>query len=428
MKYIYFDALSGLSGDMILGALLDLGVSSTLFKEKMAEMNLPVKIQIKVVRRAALRGLKVNVLVQNGKIKPRKWPAIEKIIEQSPFSSSVKKNSLVIFKKLFEAEARAHGQKLEETHLHEAGANDSIIDIVGCCFLAETLNVGRFYSSPLNLGQGWVKGSHGLLPVPAPAVTELLKGIPVYSAWAKEELVTPTGAAIVSTLVKKFIPFPEICYEKIGCGAGHRDFPEFPNILRVFYGDMKEFKAGNRIFIIETNVDDSSPQIMGSILDKAFELGALDAFLTPVFMKKNRLATKLTVLAEADKIDTLIDAIFRETSSIGVRYFPVERRVLERKAVKVNVRGEDIAVKVAYLEGKEVNIQPEFSDCLKLAKKSQKPVKSIIELARAEFAKKSTEGSQEKDLTAQDSQIRNARQWPQKARRKKWIARELKKA
>jgi len=387
MKYIYLDASAGLSGDMILGALLDLGVSSSLFREKMAELKLPVEIQLKETKRATLRGLKVDVLVKAKKMVERKRSDIEDIIKRSSFSSSVKKNASAIFKKLFEAEARVHGHCVNEAHLHEAGADDAIVDIVGCCFLAEILDISEFYCSPLNLGQGWVKSSHGRLPVPAPAVAELLKGIPVYSAWIKAELVTPTGAAIVSTLVKKFIPLPEISYEKIGCGAGTRNFRELPNILRAFYGNKKEFNAERKAYMIEANIDDSNPQILATFFDTAFKLGALDVFLTPVLMKKGRLATKLTVLTETDKIDSLISAVFKETSSIGVRYFPVERRVLERKIEKVGILGEKVAIKISYQEGKEVNIQPEFSDCLRLAKKSDLSVKEIRQLVLKEFYK-----------------------------------------
>jgi len=387
MNYVYFDAPAGLSGDMILGALLDLGVSPDVFKKKMAELDLPVEIRIKEAKRASLRGIKVDIAVKRKKSRARKWRDIESFIKKSPFSSSVKKNALAIFKRLFEAEAKVHGHSFKEAHLHEAGADDAIIDIVGCCFLAEKLKINEFYSSPLNVGEGWVKISHGILPVPPPAVAELLKNIPVYSAWVKKELVTPTGAAIVSTLVKKFIPFPEISYKRIGCGAGSRNFPRFPNILRVFYGSKKAFREEKRIYTIEANIDDANPQVLGAFFDTASKLGALDVSLTPVMMKKNRLATKLTVLTEIDKVDKLIEAIFRETSTIGVRYFPVERRVLERKSIEVNVLGEKIAIKLAYLGDREVNIQPEFADCLKLARKKNLPVKKVVQLALEEFSK-----------------------------------------
>jgi uncharacterized protein (TIGR00299 family) protein len=385
MKYVYFDASSGLSGDMILGALLDLGVSQDTFIQKMTELALPVDIQVEETKRASLRALKVGVHVRSQTEKTRKWSDVEKLITKSSFTESVKNSALQIFRRLFEAEAHVHGHTFHETHLHEAGADDAIIDIVGCCFLAEQLNIHKFYASPLNVGQGSVQTSHGVLPVPPPAVAELLKKIPVYSGFVKEELVTPTGAAIVASLVEKFLPFPELCYEKVGCGAGGRDFPDFPNILRAFYGENQNSGVNRDIYMIETNVDDSTPEILASIFDKAFSLGALDVYLTPVVMKKNRLASKLTILAELDKMDVLIRTIFEETSSIGVRYFPVSRRVLERKLFKVQLFGEEIPVKVAFSGTKAVNIQPEFSDCLILAQKKDLPVKQVIELVKQEY-------------------------------------------
>ena len=388
MKYCYFDASTGLSGDMILGALLDLGVSPALFKEKMNELGLPVNIQIRETKRASLRGLKVDVQVKRKKAEARRWTDVQTLLEGSPFSPEVKKNALAIFKNLFTAEAKVHGNKFSQTHLHEIGADDAIIDILGSCFLAEVLDISDFYSSPLNLGAGWAKSSHGVLPVPSPATAQLLKNIPVYSAWIKEELVTPTGAAIAVTLVKKFIPFPEITYEKIGHGAGNKDFPKLANILRVFYGKKEEFRAQKKVYTIEANIDDSNPQVLASFFDKAMKSGALDVFFTPVLMKKNRLATKLTVLATADKIDFLINTIFKETSSIGVRYYAVERRVLEREIKKVKILEEEVGIKVSYLEGEEVNVQPEFLDCLRLAKKNERPVKEITQLALMEYLKK----------------------------------------
>lgn len=385
MKFVYFDAFSGLSGDMILGALLDLGVPPDTFIQKMAEFDLPVHIRVQETKRSSLRALKVDVHVRSKTEKTRKWADVEKLITNSTFTESVKNNALQIFQRLFEAEAHVHGHTFQKTHLHEAGADDAIIDIVGSCFLFEQLNISKFYASPLNVGQGSVKTSHGILSVPPPAVAELLKGIPVYSDFVKQELVTPTGAAIVSSVVEKFLPFPELCYEKVGCGAGGRDFPDFPNILRVFYGERQSTETDRDIYVIETNIDDSTPEILASFYDKAFSLGALDVYLTPVFMKKNRLATKLTLLAELDKMDTLMSAIFEETSSLGVRYFPVSRRVLERKIVKVRLFGEEIPVKVAFSGPKAVNIQPEFSDCLKLAQKKDLPVKHVMELVKQEY-------------------------------------------
>lgn len=388
MKYIYFEAKAGLSGDMILGALLDLGISPARFKAKMAELRLPVRIEIKETERSHCRGLKVDIHIKKHESHPRKWKDVAAFINKSGFSPAVRDRGLAIFKNLFAAESKVHGCRFEDTHLHEAGADDALVDVLGCLWLAEELNIGEFFCSPLNVGEGWVKTSHGVFPVPPPAVSELLKGIPVYSAHAREELVTPTGAAIVKTLVKKFIPFPELTYEKIGCGAGRRDPQGLPNILRAFYGEKALFSPDKQVFIIEATIDDSSPQILAAFMDRAFELGALDVYFTPVVMKKNRLATKLTLMAGLDKIDSLITAVFKETSSIGVRYFPVERRTLERTIKKIRLLGEPVGIKISTLGGDEVNVQPEFSDCLNLARKKGLPVKDVLRLALKEFSKK----------------------------------------
>ncbi|MBN1274371.1 MAG: nickel pincer cofactor biosynthesis protein LarC [Candidatus Aminicenantes bacterium] len=381
MKYAYLDASAGVSGDMLLGALLDLDYPHEKFNKAIKSLGLPVKITIRETKRGALRALKVEVAIEGKSSKARKWKDIETFIEGIPFSPEVKKNARAVFKNLLTAEAKVHGHTFEKAHLHEAGADDALVDIIGTCYLIEKLELNPLICSPLNVGTGWVKAAHGILPVPPPAVGELLKNVPVYSAWVNEELVTPTGAALVSTLAEKFIPFPEICYDRIGYGAGSRDFPHMANILRIFSGDASYFEPGKKIYVIEANIDDSNPQVLAHFFDRALELGALDVFLTPITMKKNRLGTKLTVLSEIDKIDTLIGLLFRETSSIGVRFHPVERRVLRREIKKVSVLGEKVSVKVSFFEGQEVSAQPEFDNCRQLAKKKDVPLKEIIRLA-----------------------------------------------
>lgn len=385
MKYVFFDAPSGLSGDMILAALLDLGVDRSLFVRKMGGLRLPVDIDVRETRKGPLRALKAEVHIRRKKPVERNWADIEKIIRKSSFTETVKRNALAIFKNLFEAEAKVHGRPFHQAHLHEAGADDALIDIVGTCFLAEILGIGAFYCSPLNVGAGSVKTSHGILPVPAPAVAELLKNAPVYSSWVKEELVTPTGAAIISTLTRRFLAFPEASYEKIGCGAGSKEFEELPNILRAFYGDAGESSGGRKVYVIEATIDDSTPQILANCIDTALGLGALDAFLTPVVMKKNRLATQVTVLAEEDRRDLLIDSIFRETTSIGVRFYPVERKTLAREIRTASVAGEKVGLKISSLGGKVMNVQPEYSDCLNASDKLGLPLKDVMRKALKEF-------------------------------------------
>jgi hypothetical protein len=219
-------------------------------------------------------------------------------------------------------------------------------------------------------------------------VAELLKNAPVYSAWVESELVTPTGAAIVSTLAKRFTKLPELVYERIGCGAGTKEFPEIPNVLRAFCGQARSFDEARHVYIIEATMDDASPQLLAHFLERAFEEGAMDATLSPVVMKKNRLGTKLTLLADIDKMDALIEAVFRETTSIGVRYYPVGRRVLGREFRTVRVGGEKVGIKVASLGGRPVNVQPEYEDLLKAARKTKRPLKEIAHLAVSEFVKK----------------------------------------
>jgi uncharacterized protein (TIGR00299 family) protein len=388
MKYVYFDASSGASGDMILGALLDLGVDPALFKQKMAGLHLPVEIVVRRVRRGGFGAVKVDVRVKGHEHIERTFADVERVVRRSRFSPSVKDRALAIFERLFEAEAKVHGRRFKEAHLHEAGADDALVDVVGTAFLLDELGIGDVYCSPLNVGSGWVKTSHGVLSVPPPAVAELLKNAPVYSAWVESELVTPTGAAIVSTLTKRFTKLPELVYERIGCGAGTKEFPEIPNVLRAFHGEARSFDEAKHVYIIEATLDDASPQLLAHFLGRAFEEGAMDATLSPVVMKKNRLGTKLTLLASVDKMDALIEAVFRETTSIGVRYYPVGRRVLEREFRTVRVGGEKIGIKVASLGGRPVNVQPEYEDLLKAARKTKRPLKEIAHLAVSEFAKK----------------------------------------
>jgi uncharacterized protein (TIGR00299 family) protein len=388
MKYVYLDASSGVSGDMCLGALLDLGVEDALFKEKMGGLRLPVDIAVRRVRRGGFAAVKVDVEIKGNEGIERTYGDVERIILKSRFAPVVKDRALTVFKKLFEAEAKVHGRAFKQAHLHEAGADDALVDVVGTAFLLEELGVGDVICSPLNVGSGWVKTSHGRLAVPPPAVAELLKKAPVYSAWVDTELVTPTGAAIVSALTRKFSKLPELVYEKVGRGAGTKEFPEIPNILRVYYGESEDFSESKSVFVVEATIDDASPQLLAHFLERAFEEGALDATLSPVVMKKNRLGTKLTLLVADEKREALIEAVFRETTSIGVRYYPVGRRVLDREFESVSVGGEKIGVKVASLGGRTVNVQPEYEDLLKAARKSGRPLKEIAHLAVSEFAKK----------------------------------------
>ena len=389
MKYVYLDASSGVSGDMCLGALLDLGVDPASFKERMAGLRLPVEIAVRRVRRGGFAAVKVDVEIRGHEHVERTFADVERIIAKSRFAPAVKDRAITVFKRLFEAEAKVHGRRFKEAHLHEAGADDALVDVVGTAYLLDELNVADVYCSPLNVGSGWVDTSHGRLAVPPPAVAELLKEAPVYAAWVESELVTPTGAAIVAALTKKYSKLPELVYEKIGRGAGTKEFLEIPNILRVYYGDAAAFDETKAVFVVEATIDDASPQLLAHFLERAFEEGALDATLSPVVMKKNRLGTKLSLLVEGGRLDVLIEAVFRETTSIGIRFYPVGRRVLERDFRTVRVSGEKIGLKLASLDGRTVNVQPEYEDLLRAARRTGTPLKEIAHRAVCEFHKKS---------------------------------------
>jgi uncharacterized protein (TIGR00299 family) protein len=381
MKYVYFDASSGVSGDMCLGALLDLGIDPNLFKEKMAGLHLPVEIKVRRVRRGGFAALKVDVDIRRRGHIERTFADVERIVLKARFAPAVKDRALAVFRRLFEAEAKVHGRRFKDAHLHEAGADDALVDIIGTAFLLEELGVRDVYCSPLNVGSGWVETSHGRLAVPPPAVAELLRKAPVYAAWVESELVTPTGAAIVAALAGRFTKLPELVYDRIGRGAGTKEFSEIPNILRAYLGNAAAFDETKNVFLVEATVDDATPQLLAHFIERAFEEGALDATLSPVVMKKNRLGTKLSLLVTGARMDALIEAVFRETTSIGVRYYPVGRRVLEREFRTVRVGGERIGLKVAALGGRTVNVQPEFEDLLKAARKTGKPLKEIAHKA-----------------------------------------------
>jgi uncharacterized protein (TIGR00299 family) protein len=388
MKYVYIDASSGISGDMTLAALLDLGVDPALFKARMAGLRLPVDITVRRVRRGGFAALKVDVEVKGHDHPERTYADIERVVRRSRLAPAVKDRALAVFTRLFQAEAKVHGRKLKEAHLHEAGADDALVDIVGTSFLLEELGVAEVYCSPLNVGSGWVVTSHGRLSVPPPAVAELLKKAPVYAAWAESELVTPTGAAIVAVLARRFVKLPELAYDRIGRGAGTRELPEIPNILRIYYGDAAAFDAAKRCFMVEATIDDASPQLLAHFLERALDEGALDVTLSPVVMKKNRLGTKLAVLVDAGRMDALIETVFRETTSIGVRYYPVGRRVLDREMRNVRVGGEKVGLKVAALGGRTVNVQPEFDDLVRAARRTGRPLKEVAHAAVSAFAKR----------------------------------------
>jgi len=390
MRLAYFDCFSGISGDMILGALVDMGVP---LKELAKRLScLPItgyKLNAKIVKRAGFKATKVDVKLQGsegrGRGSAKKWKDIKEIINASTLSSEIKQKGLNIFKRLFEAEANVHGERFDKVHLHELGAVDCIIDIFGVLISLDMLDIEKIYSSPLNLGSGAIKTGHGILSVPAPATIELLKNVPVYSSDVSSELTTPTGAVIISSIAEGFGLMPHMQVSKIGIGAGNKDFKNQPNVLRVFIGEDKGQVIrvkGQEISVIETNIDDMNPQIYEYVMERLFKTGALDVFLTQVIMKKGRPGIKLTVLCNNNRRDDLIKIIFSETTSIGLRFYEVQRETLNRTIELVDTKFGKMRRKISRLRGNIIKITPEYEDCKKIARKLKIPLIDVIKAVK----------------------------------------------
>lgn len=390
MKTLYFDCFAGASGDMILGALVGAGVDPKVLTEQLSLLNVQgFRVHFKTVTRAGLSATHAIVETQH-EHKHRHLEDILEIINNSSLTDAVKQRATRIFTRLAEAESRVHNEPIEKIHFHEVGALDAIVDVVGAAICFEILGVERFSSSPLHVGSGFVQMEHGRFPVPPPAVAELLKGVPFYSTEIKGELLTPTGAAIITTVSEQFGAIPSIESTAVGYGAGTREYEGFPNVLRVFIGETRPQDANiDRLTMIETNIDDLSPQVLGHVMERAFELGALDCYFTSVQMKKNRPGTLLSMLCGHDQKNELMRLLFEETTTLGVRTYEVERRALERTVVSVETQYGPIDVKVAVLNGHVVNAMPEFEQCRRLAKGAGIPLKRVEEAARTAWKQQS---------------------------------------
>jgi uncharacterized protein (TIGR00299 family) protein len=386
MKIAYFDCFSGISGDMCLGALVDAGVPLEELKKELRK--LPVtgfRLRAKKVARSGISATKVDVVLESGgrgRKEARRWDDIRGIIGEASFSSGIKGKGERIFRTLFEAEAKVHGEPFRKVHLHELGAVDCLADVFGTLAGLELLGVEKVYASPLNVGGGSVSTEHGLLPVPAPATAEILKGIPVYSSGDLHELTTPTGAAILKCLSCGFDGLPPLVPQIIGTGAGKRDITGRPNALRLLIGTAHREEDRKTVTVIETNIDDMNPQVYGHLTEGLFAKGALDVFMTQVIMKKMRPGVRLTVLCGKDKREDLMALILRETTSIGIRWYEASRMTMERVVRKVRTKYGEVRVKVSGLEGIEMKTAPEYEDCRKLAKKKGVPLLDVIEEAK----------------------------------------------
>jgi uncharacterized protein (TIGR00299 family) protein len=451
MRIAYLECFSGMSGDMFLGALIDAGVSPRVLEEAVAALDVGARLEISRVVRSGISATKVDVWVDGEKDLPREeyWaeegvaravspaktdhrhsdhshpeheqhhnhehsseagssragvPAphehshgrglteIREIISKAEISDAAKKTAVAIFEALGMAEAKIHATSIEKVHFHEVGAVDAMVDIVCAAVGSEALGVEEIICSPLNVGGGTVKCAHGTFPVPAPATVELLEGAPVYSSGVQAELVTPTGAAIVKILARRFAAFPEMRIDKSGYGAGSRDFPGHPNVVRLTIGEAASTLAGktasDTVTILEANLDDLNPQVFGYVMDRLLEEGALDAFGVPVQMKKNRPGTLLTVLCKPEDAAKLTQLIFTETTTLGVRRRDEVRQTLARRWENVRTQWGEVRIKIASMNGSITNYAPEYEDCRRIASERHVPLKTVMqEAARAYLVK-----------------------------------------
>jgi uncharacterized protein (TIGR00299 family) protein len=385
MKIAYFDCIAGASGDMLLGALVDAGLPVESLYEKLAALNLGDEFELKAhkVSKNGFEATKVDVIVhkhQHG----RHLAEIETIIHNSSLPEHIQEKAIGMFRRLAEVEAGIHGEPVEEVHLHEVGGVDTIVDVVGTLLGLEALGVKQVYASSLPLGRGFVKGAHGQIPLPAPATVALLKGVPVRGSEIEMELVTPTGALLLSTLCVAFGSIPAMTLTGQGYGAGGRDLP-IPNVARLLLGEQsagrKQGTDVESLMLLETNVDDNSAEINGYVMEKLFAGGALDVFFTPIQMKKNRPATLLSVLCRPVDVDALEMILFRETSTLGVRRQPVERRCLERESETVDTPYGPVRVKVARLPDGSTKRAPEYEDCKRAAQAHDVPLRKVYDAA-----------------------------------------------
>jgi pyridinium-3,5-bisthiocarboxylic acid mononucleotide nickel chelatase len=375
----YFDAFSGLSGDMLVGALADAGADPASIEAAIASLDIGATVSFEKVKRGGIAGTKFRVHAEDTK-KHRHLSHIEKIIGgAASLSEQARRDALAIFRKLGEAESEVHNMPIEKVHFHEVGAADSIADIVGTAVALDLLGVESVVCSPVNTGSGTVQTEHGLLAVPAPATARLLTGIPVYARGPAMELTTPTGAAVAATLARSFGTIPPMTISRVGYGAGHRDFPEHANLLRIVIGEVAAADEALSVCVIEANIDDLNPQVLAYASERLLGLGALDVALQPIVMKKGRPGNLLSVVCRPEHRETLVQAIFAETSTLGVRIYAAERRVQARRLEAVETPWGTVRIKISG-EG----YAPEYEDCRALAEKAGVALKQVI--AEANFA------------------------------------------
>lgn len=390
MRALHFDCFSGISGDMTLAALIDVGVDAAAIQAGLASLGLPIQVEVEKVRKGGFAATYVQVEAPDEQ-DHRHLSDVEAIIRRGQLTASQQELALRIFRRLAEAEAAAHGMPLEKVHFHEVGALDSIADIVGVAIGLDLLGAERITSRSVPTGSGTVKCAHGIMPIPAPGTAALLKGVPLAASPIKAELTTPTGAAILTTVVQEWIEQPVMTVEQIGHGAGRREFVEQPNLLRLFVGTTAEAGAErlaverDQVWMLETNLDDLPAEVIGYCYELLLKAGALDVFTTPIFMKKNRPGVLLSVLAPALAIDALEEILFRETTTFGVRRYAVSRHKLRRKAHAVQTPWGPVQGKLGWREGRPPVFSPEYEDCARVAQEHGIALREVYARAQQAF-------------------------------------------
>jgi pyridinium-3,5-bisthiocarboxylic acid mononucleotide nickel chelatase len=387
MRVLYFDCISGISGDMALGALIDAGADQDELRERLALLPVePFEIEVDEVETQGIHAKKVTVrAAATGVI--RTYANIRSLLDQAKLPGPALTLAHRIFRRLAEAEGRVHRREIDQVTFHEVGAVDSIVDITGTALALTMLGIEKTFASAVPTGMGLVKTEHGMMPIPVPAVIELLRGVPIYSRGVPMELVTPTGAAILAATVEGFGELPPIRLEASGYGAGALR-PDFPNVLRVLIGDEDPAAGANPRrpdtsgeLVLETNIDDLNPELYSYVLERLFDAGAQDAWLTPIAMKKGRPAVTISVLCSPQRQDAIRQVLFRETGTLGVRSATVDKQALERQWLTVETRHGGVRVKIGTMEGKAVTVAPEFEDCVRVAREAGVPARDIYEEA-----------------------------------------------
>ncbi len=384
MKICYLDAFSGISGDMTVGALIDAGADQREMLRTLDSLRTGAKFEVEKTARRGIQASKFRVFCAET-AKHRHLSQILELIAGSELSAQAKQNASAVFQRLGDAEAKIHGIPIEKVHFHEVGAVDSICDVVGACAGFDLLGVHAIYCSPLNLGSGTVPTEHGMLPVPAPATAALLQGKPVYARGPAVELTTPTGAAIAATLATTFGALPPMRITAAGYGAGDKDFPEQANVLRILTGDTTGAEEATEVAVLEANIDDSSPQVLGYAMERLLEAGALDVTLEALLMKKSRPGSLIRVIARPEDREMMAQMMFAETSTLGLRIYSAERRVKARQWIEVDTPHGKVRIKIS----ENGSFAPEYEDCRKLAREAGVPLKQILAEAGLAYLKNS---------------------------------------